>query len=248
MKRLAAALAFLLAAAPASAAGLKIVSIDVEGGAATLFVTPEGRSLLIDTGWPKGFGQMPSPDGSTESADRIVAAAKRLGVSRIDYVLVTHYHDDHSGGTEALVRKIPVGAFIDHGANGDPLRPDTPPERVINVPAGQYPRYLQASTGHRPDRKPIERGLTWFQRISDPNVVLHRLEQEENRAEAEYDGLMARLTDPTDKRIAEEAKLEEADHAIILRGLAGGTMPTPRSALDTILRREYVVKQGTSLG
>jgi len=60
---------------PASAAGLKIVSIDVEGGAATLFVTPEGRSLLIDTGWPKGFGQMPSPDGSEESADRIVAAA-----------------------------------------------------------------------------------------------------------------------------------------------------------------------------
>jgi len=104
---------------------------------------------------------------------------------------------------------------------------------------------IEASTGHRPDRKPIERGLTWFQRISDPNVVLHRLEQEENRAEAEYDGLMARLTDPTDKRIAEEAKLEEADHAIILRGLAGGTMPTPRSALDTILRRERWHVRGT---
>src|SRR3954447_3159231 len=87
---------------------LLIDSIDVEGGAATLFVTPEGRSLLIDTGWPKGFGQMPSPDGSAESADRIVAAAKKLGVTRLDYVLVTHYHDDHSGGTEALVRKIPV--------------------------------------------------------------------------------------------------------------------------------------------
>src|SRR6185312_9365038 len=108
-----------------------------------------GRSLLIDTGWPKGFGQMPSPDGSTESADRIVAAAKKLGVSRIDYVLVTHYHDDHSGGTEALVRKIPVGAFIDHGVNGDPLKPGTLHEKVINTPAGQYPRYRQAATGHR---------------------------------------------------------------------------------------------------
>jgi beta-lactamase superfamily II metal-dependent hydrolase len=154
MKRTAAALAFLLAAAPASAplaaqGGLKIVSIDVEGGAATLFVTPEGRSLLIDTGWPKGFGQMPSPDGSEEAADRIVAAAKKLGVTRIDYVLVTHYHDDHSGGTEALVRKIRVGAFIDHGVNGDPLRPGTPPEKVINTPAGQYPRYRAAVTGHR---------------------------------------------------------------------------------------------------
>jgi len=104
---------------------------------------------------------------------------------------------------------------------------------------------IEASTGRRPDRKPVEHGLTWFQRVSDPNVVLHRLEQEENRAEAEYDGLMARLTDPADKRIAEEAKLEEADHAIILRGLAGGAMPTPRSALDTILRRERWHVRGT---
>ena len=114
-----------------------------------------------------------------------------------------------------------------------------------NNHAERWAERIEATTGRRPDRKPIERGLTWFQRISDPNVVLHRLEQEENRAEAEYDGLMARLTDPTDKRIAEEAKLEEADHAIILRGLAGGTMPTPRSALDTILRRERWHVRGT---
>ncbi|HUR35424.1 MAG TPA: VIT1/CCC1 transporter family protein [Vicinamibacterales bacterium] len=104
---------------------------------------------------------------------------------------------------------------------------------------------IEATTGVRPDRTAVEHGLTWFQRISDPNVVLHRLEQEENRAEAEYDGLMARLTDPVDKQIAEDAKLEEADHAIILRGLAGGTMPTPRSALDTILRRERWHVRGT---
>jgi hypothetical protein len=78
-----------------------------------------------------------------------VAAAKKLGVSRLDHVLVTHYHDDHSGGVEALARKIPIGAFIDHGANGDPLPPGTPPERVINTPAGQYPRYLAAANGHR---------------------------------------------------------------------------------------------------
>src|SRR3954471_9848835 len=111
--------------------------------------------------------------------------------------------------------------------------------------ADRWAARIEASTGHRPDRKPIERGLTWFQRISDPNVVLHRLEQEENRAEAEYDGLMARLSDPEDKRIAEDAKLEEADHAVILRGLAGGTMPTPRSALDPILRRERWHVRGT---
>jgi competence protein ComEC len=143
-------LAGLLAAAPAAAQdSLKVVSIDVEGGAATLFVTPEGKSLLIDTGWPAGFGEMPSPDGSREAADRIAAAAKRLGVRKLDYVIVTHYHDDHSGGVAALVARIPVGTFIDHGDNTDPLRPGTPPGRVINTAAGQYPRYLEAIKGHK---------------------------------------------------------------------------------------------------
>lgn len=104
---------------------------------------------------------------------------------------------------------------------------------------------LEASTGRRPDRSAVERGLTWFQRISDPNVVLHRLEQEENRAEADYAQLMARLSDPADRQIAEEAKQEEADHAIILRGLAGGPPPSARSALDTILHRERWHVRGT---
>jgi VIT1/CCC1 family predicted Fe2+/Mn2+ transporter/rubrerythrin len=111
--------------------------------------------------------------------------------------------------------------------------------------ADRWSARIEAATGRRPDRREVERGLSWFQRISDPNVVLSRLEQEENRAEAEYDQLMARLSDPEDKRIAEEAKVEEADHAVILRALAGGTMPTPRSALDTILRRERWHVRGT---
>jgi vacuolar iron transporter family protein len=96
-----------------------------------------------------------------------------------------------------------------------------------------------------PDRKEVERGLSWFQRISDPNVVLHRLEQEENKAEEEYEQLMSRLTDPTDRKIAEEAMLEERDHAVILRTLAGGAIPTPRSTLDSILRRERWHVRGT---
>src|SRR5690348_9858322 len=88
--------------------------------------------------------------------------------------------------------------------------------------AARWAERIKATTGKSPDRKEVEGGLTWFQRISDPNVVLHRLEQEENKAEAEYDQLMSRLSDPADRRIAEQAKVEEADHAIILRTLAGG--------------------------
>jgi vacuolar iron transporter family protein len=104
--------------------------------------------------------------------------------------------------------------------------------------AARWSERIATATGRAPDRKEVERGLSWFQRISDPNVVLQRLEQEENKAEDEYNQLMARLSDPADRKIAEEAMLEERDHAVILRTLAGGSMPSPRSALDSILRRE----------
>lgn len=87
---------------------LKVYFVDVEGGQSTLFVTPAGQSLLIDTGWPGHEGR---------DADRIAAVAKDAGISRIDYVLLTHYHDDHVGGVPQLVQRIPVGTFIDHGPN-----------------------------------------------------------------------------------------------------------------------------------
>jgi competence protein ComEC len=89
---------------------LQVYFIDVEGGQATLFVTPAGQSLLIDTGWPENNGR---------DANRIVAATKLAGIKKIDYVLLTHYHNDHSGGVPQLVERIPVGTFIDHGANID---------------------------------------------------------------------------------------------------------------------------------
>lgn len=101
--------AFAVSKEPQSS--LLIYCIDVEGGQATLFVTPEGESLLVDTGWD-GF------DG--RDANRIVAAAKDAGLAKIDYVLITHYHSDHVGGVTQLVARFPIGKFIDHGDNSDP--------------------------------------------------------------------------------------------------------------------------------
>ena len=111
--------------------------------------------------------------------------------------------------------------------------------------AARWSERIHATTGRVPDPKEVERGLTWFQKISDPAVVLNRLEQEETKADAEYGELMTRLSDPADKKIAEEAMLEERDHAVILRTLAGGKIPTPRSTLDTILHRERWHRRGT---
>jgi len=98
----------LAATALARSKPLEIYSIDVEGGQATLIVSPGGQSLLVDTGWPGFKGR---------DADRIVAAAKAARLKRIDYVLITHFHRDHVGGVTQLAERIPIGEFVDHGPN-----------------------------------------------------------------------------------------------------------------------------------
>jgi competence protein ComEC len=96
------------AAASQTDKALQIYFVDVEGGQATLFVTPAGQSLLIDTGWPGNDGR---------DAGRIVTAARKAGITKINYVLITHFHRDHVGGVPELAARIPVGTFIDHGEN-----------------------------------------------------------------------------------------------------------------------------------
>jgi beta-lactamase superfamily II metal-dependent hydrolase len=91
-----------------SARDLDVYFVDVEGGQATLIVSPSGESMLVDAGWP-GFGG--------RDADRIVAAAKLAGVKQIDYLVISHYHTDHVGGVPELAAKIPIVHFVDHGAS-----------------------------------------------------------------------------------------------------------------------------------
>lgn len=82
---------------------LRIYWIDVEGGAATLVVTPQGGSLLMDCGWP-----------GTRDAERIASTAKQAGLARIDHYLTSHFHTDHWGCVTELSELIPIEKFYYH--------------------------------------------------------------------------------------------------------------------------------------
>jgi competence protein ComEC len=100
---------FLTALLPA-AKTFDVYFIDVEGGQATLMVSPSGQSMMVDTGWA-GF--------NGRDADRIAAAAKLAGVKQIDYLVITHFHADHVGGVPQLAARLPIKHFVDHGPNNE---------------------------------------------------------------------------------------------------------------------------------
>ncbi|MGB8168243.1 MAG: MBL fold metallo-hydrolase [Chthoniobacteraceae bacterium] len=114
--RLVAAAFLLLINLTASAAladrTLDIYWVDVEGGGATLIVTPAGESVLIDSGNP--FERDPA---------RIAKVATEVaGLKKIDHLVTTHFHVDHFGGAAELSALIPIGQVHDKGI------PETDPD------------------------------------------------------------------------------------------------------------------------
>jgi competence protein ComEC len=112
MSRLIAASVWLVAllltpvgTARAQSGNLNIYWVDVEGGAATLIVSPSGESLLFDSGWEVG----------DRDAKRIFAAARQAGLTKIDYFILSHFHADHAGGIAAMAKMIPIGRCFDRG-------------------------------------------------------------------------------------------------------------------------------------
>ena len=91
---------------------LDVYVIDVEGGNATLVVSPSGESLLIDTG--------NAGAAAVRDASRIREAVQDAGLRQIDHLITTHWHGDHFGGMAELASRVAIRDFIDHGPNVQP--------------------------------------------------------------------------------------------------------------------------------
>jgi competence protein ComEC len=138
----------------AAAKTLDVYFIDVEGGQATLVVSPSGQAFLIDAGYA-GDGSALARAGDPKlarDANRILAAARAAGIKQIDYLMITHFHSDHDGGVIELSQLLPINTFVDHGS--------VLPEAELTVPGSR--EYFNAyaavrSTGRHLEPKPGDR-------------------------------------------------------------------------------------------
>ena len=151
MKRVGAALLATLALTAGAAAQraatkpLDIYVVDTEGGKATLFVSPTGQSLLIDSGNP-----------GNRDTDRIMEVISTAGVKQIDYLLSTHYHGDHIGGMQELAKRIAIGTYVDHGPTVEAREHVAGFQQAYGELKGKA-KYLMVKPG---DRVPLT-GVDW---------------------------------------------------------------------------------------
>jgi len=120
LSRLASLCALVLTATAAFAGladgTLEIYWVDVEGGGATLIVTPAGESILVDSGFP-----------IERDPGRIHKVATEVaGLKKIDHFVLTHFHGDHFGGAAELSALMPIGQVNDTGI------PETNPDNRPN--------------------------------------------------------------------------------------------------------------------
>ncbi|MBA3053175.1 MBL fold metallo-hydrolase [bacterium] len=89
---------------------LSVTFIDVGQGDSIFIQTPEGKNILIDAG--NGATEWSSFDAG-ESI--VVPFLKKQGIKKLDYMIMSHPHNDHIGGLPAVLKAMPVDTFVDPG-------------------------------------------------------------------------------------------------------------------------------------
>jgi len=92
-------------------ARLSLTMIDVGQGDALLARGPSGQTMLVD-----GGGEIEGrPTGYDVGTRRLLPALRRLGVRRVDVVMLSHPHEDHVGGLVPVLQNFSVGLVLDTG-------------------------------------------------------------------------------------------------------------------------------------
>ena len=171
---------------PPIVATLDIEWIDVEGGAATLIVTPARETVLVDAGWP-GF--------DSRDAKRIKAALDRRKLTAIDHFIVSHYHTDHFGGVPQLAALVPLRKVYDHGPMTELVEDKQFPERYAAYRAAAKGEPIHVAPGSRIDLKQSTGPRLSLNVIAAHGQVLAGKPQPQNPACAES---LAKPEDPSD--------------------------------------------------
>ncbi|POG06318.1 DNA internalization-related competence protein ComEC/Rec2 [Pseudomonas putida] len=96
-------LALWVPRAPVPPGQVEIWQLDVGQGLAMLLRT-QHHTLLYDAGPARG---------ETDLGERVVLPTlHKLGVDRLDLMLISHAHADHAGGAAAIQRGLPIGRMI----------------------------------------------------------------------------------------------------------------------------------------
>ncbi len=168
--------------------GVDMYWVDVEGGAATLIVTPAGESILIDTGMP----------GDRDSK-RIVKAARDAGLSQIDHLIITHFHIDHFGGAAEIAKEIPVATLYDLGIPEN--NPDNPNDN------SRWPQWIKPYREMKVGKRVVVKAgdtIPLKQAGAGPQVRLNCLASHQkmisgnNGKAADCDGLTEKAKDTSD--------------------------------------------------
>ena len=93
---------------------MQVHFIDVGQGDATLVITPHGRSILVDAGGSLGV------QNTFDIGERVVVPYLRhYGVNTLDWLILTHNHQDHAGGAGAVAEFIGIRQVLLHQEGAD---------------------------------------------------------------------------------------------------------------------------------
>lgn len=81
--------------APPATGEVRVTVLDVGQGDAICIQTGDGSTMLIDT-------------GDTATKAQLITDLKALGVTQLDYLVLTHAHADHIGGAQAVIEAFPI--------------------------------------------------------------------------------------------------------------------------------------------